>query len=117
MSDSRTLVLSNRTYDILKWLTQIALPALATLYFALSEIWGFPNGAEVVGTIAALTAFLGVTLGVNTKQYNKSDAKYDGVVQVVETEDTKSFNLEFDGDPYDLDQKGELVFRVEKENA
>ena len=42
--------MSNNLYDVLKWIAQIALPALATLYFALAEIWGFPYAAEVVGT-------------------------------------------------------------------
>lgn len=63
--------LSNKTYDILKWIAQILLPAIATLYFALSKIWGFPYAAEVVGTISAIDGFLGVVLGISTSEYNK----------------------------------------------
>lgn len=63
--------LSNKTYDILKWIAQILLPAIGTLYFALSKIWGFPNAAEIVGTISAVDVFLGAVLGISTSQYNK----------------------------------------------
>lgn len=63
--------ISNKVYDILKWIAQILLPAIATLYFALAQIWGFPYGEEIVGTISAIDAFLGVCLGISTAQYNK----------------------------------------------
>lgn len=63
--------LPNKVYDILKWITLIALPALGTLYFALAGIWGFPYGEEIIGTIAAITTFLGALLGVSSVQYNK----------------------------------------------
>ena len=63
--------LSNGTYDVLKWIAQILLPALGTLYFALSKLWGFPFATEVVGTIAALDTFLGAVLGISSINYNK----------------------------------------------
>ena len=63
--------LTNKTYDILKWIAQIMLPAIGTLYFALSKIWGFPFATEVVGTIAAVDTFLGAILGISTANYNK----------------------------------------------
>lgn len=63
--------LSNKAYDILKWVAQLALPAIGTLYFALAGIWGFPYGEQVVGTITAVDTFLGVVLGISTAQYNK----------------------------------------------
>ncbi len=64
--------LTNKTYDILKWIAQILLPAAGTLYFALSKFWGFPYSTEVVGTVAAIDTFLGALLGISTSQYNKS---------------------------------------------
>ena len=64
-------MMSNKTYDILKWIAQLLLPALGTLYFALASIWGFPYGEQIVGTITALDTFLGVILGISTAQYNK----------------------------------------------
>lgn len=61
---------SNKTYDILKWIAMYLLPALGTLYFALAGIWGFPYGEQIVGTISAIDAFLGVILGISSKNYN-----------------------------------------------
>ena len=63
--------MSNKVYDILKYIAQIVLPALGTLYFALAKIWGFPYAAEIVGTISAIDAFLGALLKISTDQYNK----------------------------------------------
>ena len=57
-------------YDILKWITTIVLPALGTLYFALSGIWGLPYGEQIVGTITAIVTCLGVILGISTYNYN-----------------------------------------------
>lgn len=58
------MIISNKTYDILKWIAQYLLPASGTLYFALSGIWGLPYGEQVVGSIAAINTFLGVILGI-----------------------------------------------------
>ena len=65
--------MSNRTYDILKFIAQIFLPALGTLYFALASIWGLPYGEQIVGTITAVDAFLGAILGISTKKYNEGE--------------------------------------------
>lgn len=63
--------LSNKAYDIMKWIAQILLPAIGTLYFALAQIWGLPYSEEIVGTISAIDAFLGALLGISTYQYRK----------------------------------------------
>lgn len=65
--------LSNKVYDILKWIAMYFLPAAGTLYFALSGIWGLPYGEEVVGTITAVDTFLGVILGISSATYNKDN--------------------------------------------
>lgn len=72
--------ISNKTYDILKWVVIICLPALSTLYFALSGIWGFPYAEQIVGTISAVTTCLGILLGISTAEYNKGNdlPKADG---------------------------------------
>lgn len=64
-------MMSNRTYNVLKWIAMYLLPALGTLYFALAGIWVLPYGEQVVGTITAVDTFLGVVLGISTAQYNK----------------------------------------------
>ena len=63
--------MNNKVYDVLKWIAMYLLPALGTLYFALSGIWGLPYGEQIVGTITAIDTFLGVILGISTVQYNK----------------------------------------------
>ena len=63
--------LSNEVYDILKFVAQIVLPALGTLYFALAGIWGWPYGEQIVGTITAVDAFLGALLGLSSAAYHK----------------------------------------------
>ena len=69
--------MSNKTYDVLKWIAQILLPALATLYFALSKVWNLPFAEEVVGTISAVDIFLGAILGISSVQYNKNNQVED----------------------------------------
>lgn len=67
--------MSNKMYDILKYIAQIVLPAVGTLYFALAGIWGFPYGEQIVGTITAVDTFLGVILGISTSNYNKKESE------------------------------------------
>ena len=66
------MTMSNKTYDILKWVAMYLLPALGTLYFALAGIWGLPYGEQVVGTITAVDTFLAVILGISTNIYKKN---------------------------------------------
>lgn len=63
--------LSNKVYDILKWLVIIVLPAAATLYAALAAVWAWPYPDEVVTTITAVDTFLGAVLCISTAKYNK----------------------------------------------
>lgn len=67
--------MSNKCYDVLKWIALILLPALGALYFGLAQIWGFPYAEEIVGTISVIDAFLGALLGISTANYNKSQSK------------------------------------------
>ena len=62
-------MMSNKLYDILKYIAQIVLPAIGTLYFGLAKIWGFPYGTEIVGTISVVDAFLGALLKISTDHY------------------------------------------------
>ena len=65
------MILNDRVYSILKWICLVVLPALATLWFTLGKIWGFPYLAEVEGTIVAIDTFLGCLIGVSTISYNR----------------------------------------------
>lgn len=62
--------LPDKVYDILKWVCLILLPALSTLYWSLSSIWGWPYTEQIIGTIAAVETFLGVIIGISTHTYN-----------------------------------------------
>lgn len=64
--------MNNKVYDVLKFIALVVLPALGTLYFALSTIWGLPYGEQIVGTITAIDTFLGALLGISSVKYNKS---------------------------------------------
>ena len=63
--------MSNKTYDVLKFIAMIVLPALGALYFGLARIWGLPYGEQIIGTITVVDTFLGALLGISTVEYNK----------------------------------------------
>ena len=65
--------MSNKVYDILKFAAQIALPAMATLYFALATIWNLPYAEAIVGTITAIDLFIGTLLGISSVEFNKNN--------------------------------------------
>ena len=62
--------MSNKTYDTLKYIALIVLPALATLILALTKIWGIPYGEAIAATITAIDTFLGTTLKISSINYN-----------------------------------------------
>ena len=69
---AKKLKLKDKTYDALKWIALIALPASASLYAALAPIWTLPYAEEIPKTIYAIDTFLGILLGVSTVNYNRT---------------------------------------------
>ena len=67
-------IMNDKVYDVLKWVAQLFLPAVGTLYSALAGIWGFPYGEQIVGTILAVDTFLGAILGISNANYKKANA-------------------------------------------
>ena len=63
--------LPDKIYDILKWVTMIVLPALATAYVGLAAIWGWSYADEIAKTTAVICTLLGALLGISTAEYNK----------------------------------------------
>ena len=63
--------MSNKVYNVLKWIAMIVLPALASLYMGLAALWHLPYGEEIAGTITLVDTFLGAVLMISTSQYNK----------------------------------------------
>lgn len=63
--------MSNKVYDVLVYVVQIVLPAVATLYAGLAVLWGLPMAEQVVGTITLITTFLGTCLRISNAKYKK----------------------------------------------
>lgn len=105
-------VLNNRLYDALKWIAQIALPASGAAYYGLSQVWGLPNADKVVATIVVIDTFLGALLNLASKAYNDSDKKFDGKINVVDTDTKTLYDMEVHGDPADIQDKDEVTFKV-----
>lgn len=111
-------LISNGTYNLLKKVVTVVLPALATLYATLSLVWGLPNSEAVVATLAALATFGGVLLNVSTTSWNNSNAKYDGELSIVGMdEDTGHPNLELTitRDPQEMLHKRTIRLRSHDE--
>lgn len=108
------LIKSGKVYDTLKWIALVALPAIGTAYYAVSQVWGLPDAEKVVGTIVIIDTLLGALLHISTETYHKNDNNFDGVAQVIQNEDKKTYHLALNDDPHDLDQKKSITFRVEK---
>lgn len=64
--------LSNKVYDILKYIVTIVLPALTTLWLTIASIWHIPYGEPIGATMGAITVFLGALIGISSKNYNSS---------------------------------------------
>lgn len=108
------MFLNNKAYGVLKWIALVLLPAVGALYFGLAQIWGLPNAEEVIGTVTVVDTFLGVLLGLSTKAYNNSDAKYDGSFDVEPAPGgRKIYSLELKPRTEEtLESKDELRFKI-----
>ena len=71
--------MSNKVYDILKWIALVVFPAIATLFSAISMIWGIPYGEQITSTIIAIDTAIGAILGVSSVKYLKKvgDSKWN----------------------------------------
>lgn len=70
------MILTNRMYDMLKWVALVLLPATSVLYMALAQAWNLPYATEVAGTIAAVDTFLAVLLGISTNTFKVNNPLY-----------------------------------------
>lgn len=109
---SRKPLLSDQLYTVLKHVAAVGLPALATLYFALAQIWHFPRTEEVMATITAVNTALGALVGISTLTYNNSDAKYVGAIEVTDNGQKKTYSLNLNSLPEALEQLKEATFKV-----
>lgn len=108
-------MVSNTTYDRLKFLALVLLPAVGTFYFTVAAIWGLPAAEQVVGTIVAFDTLLGVFLGLSNRSYKQeTEGAMIGIVNVVQTDEGMKANLEFPGDPHDIVNHDKVTFKVRK---
>ena len=105
------MLLNEQLYNLTKKVVQLGLPGVSTLYFTLALIWGFPNADKVSGTMAAVAVFLGAILGLSSKTYNETDAKFDGTLVVEENEEGSMLRLT-DVDVRALDMKNEITLKM-----
>jgi hypothetical protein len=109
-------LISNNTYDFIKKVVTLGLPAFATFYAALGAAWGdsIPNPEAVVATCAALATFLGVLLAISTNSWNNSETKYDGTLAITGIDvDTgiPDLELRITKDPTTLVDKTTILFK------
>ena len=67
--------MSNKVYDILKWVALIALDAIGLCYSELASVWNLPYGDAVMKTCAIFAVLLGTLIGVSSAQYKKTLAE------------------------------------------
>ena len=106
--------MTDRMYNLFRWVSQYFLPAVGTLYFTLAGIWSLPYGEQVVGTITAIALFVGVLIGISSKQYQKSGAWNDGVMILDDSDPNKDvFQLHLDTPLEELIDKPSITFKVD----
>lgn len=107
------MIKNQKVYDVLKFIAQIALPAFGTLYFTLAAIWSLPSADQVVQTVLAVDTFLGVLLGISTMQYNRSEYRFDGQIDVIETQTKRTLAMDFK-EPEEIHEKEDVTLKVNK---
>lgn len=102
--------LSDSVYNKLKWIALIVLPAIATLYITLAQIWGWDYSEQIALTITAIDTFIGVVLGISSKKYTPTT---DGTV-TLKTDDggTVFDNIEFNDTPDQMTDKDTITLDV-----
>ena len=70
--------LSNKVYDILKWMSLVALDAFGIFYSEMSAIWNFPFGDEVLKTSVSLSVFIGALIGISGINHAKKNKEGSG---------------------------------------
>lgn len=107
------------TYDAFRNAALVYLPGLGTLYFTIAQIVGLPYAEEVVGIIAAVSVFLGITVKISKSNYLKSPESNqlagpaDGTMTVTKFEDGDTIRFAPNLDLEELKAKDHVVLKVE----
>ena len=102
--------ITNKTYDVIKWIVVIVIPAIITLYATLGNIWNFPRVEQITATLAAIDVFLGAIMQISSSKYNKT---YDGTLHVdtITDEEADKYLFEID-DLDDLADKDKITLKI-----
>lgn len=100
--------MTNKTYDILKYVALLVIPALATFVNAVGIVWGIPHTNEVTATLTAFGVFLGATLGISSKNYEPDT---HGNLVVTKHDDVYA---DFTSEPTNLKDGDTIVLKVTK---
>lgn len=83
--------LSNKTYDILKWVALVVIPASATLVLTVGKIWGLPYYDNIGATISAIGLFIAAVIGVSSKDYYQIEPiDIEGMEYIEDEEDEQN---------------------------
>lgn len=64
--------MSNKVYNVLKWITLVFLPALTTLVGVILNCFNISYTDIVLTIMTAVTTFMGTILGISNINYNKN---------------------------------------------
>jgi len=70
--------ISNKAYDVLKWIAVIVIPAVSALLSVILSVWNMLPAETInaiVTTLAAIETFIGALIGISTASYNKSKSE------------------------------------------
>lgn len=100
--------MTDKTYNALKWVAMVALPALATFILAICGLWGLPYSEQIAGTVTALATFLGALLQITSKNY-----KGDGTLNIDKSDPEKDmYSLDLTTGLSDIDGKNKITLKV-----
>lgn len=104
-----------KVYDTCKYLAMVGLPALATFIAFVGPEWDFPKVDAITKTLTGLGTLLGALVVVNQVQYNRSDARFDGTLEVQVTphgQDNEIVHMDVDPTVNEITDKGEVLMKV-----
>ena len=102
--------ITNKVYDVIKWIVTIVIPAIITLYATLGNVWNLPYVEQITATLAAINVFLGAVIQISSSNYNKT---YDGILHVdtVSDEESDKYLFEID-DLDDIIDKDKITLKI-----